>query len=116
QIERPRLVQQVGTLFRLRGAHSMRADLAALTALSCDSVLDIETDVAGIRLQRDAVNAALDTALNSSRFIQIRGLAGSGKSALLRRRVEAALETGPVLFLKFDRLEGSSWYSFANAI
>lgn len=116
QYDRPRLVQKVAPLFRLRGANSLHADLAKLTGVSRDSVVDIENDVGGTRLQRAAVNATFDAALRTSRFIQIRGLPGSGKSALLRRRVEAALETGPVLFLKFDRLEGRSWRSFANAI
>ena len=42
------------------------------------------------------------------------GLPGSGKSALLRQRVDAELSRGPVLFLKSDRLAGRSWASFAS--
>jgi hypothetical protein len=73
-----------------------------------------EDDVGGTRLERAGLSAELE-AQPASRWVQIRGLPGSGKSVLLRRRAEDDFARGPVLFLKSDRLEGTGWGSFATA-
>ncbi|WP_333593985.1 AAA family ATPase, partial [Anaerospora hongkongensis] len=54
--------------------------------------------------------------LTSHRFIQIKGLPGTGKSALLKEIVQSKLNNGTVLFLKSDRLIGNSWAAFAKNI
>jgi hypothetical protein len=54
--------------------------------------------------------------LAAYRLVQLRGLAGSGKSVVLRRSVDSELERGPVLLLKSGRLEGNGWVGFANAL
>jgi hypothetical protein len=114
EFDRPRLVRELARLFRLRAAPSLSGDLDKITALTRDWVADIQDDVGGTRLDRAALTAKLADALADSRFVQIRGLPGSGKSVLLRQRVEADLARGPVLFLKSDRLEGKGWTSFAT--
>lgn len=116
QFDRTRLVRSISPEFRLRGARSLAQDLRLLTAVAFESVRAIEDDVGGARLERESLDEALDEALRSARYVQIRGLAGVGKSALLRRWVERALKAGPVLFLKSDRLKGFGWRSFANSI
>jgi hypothetical protein len=100
EFDRPRLVRELARLFHLRAAPSLRGDLEKITAPARDWVADIQDDVGGTRLSRAALSVQLEAALAEARFIQIRGLAGSGKSVLLRRRVESALGGGPVLFLK----------------
>jgi hypothetical protein len=114
EFDRPRLVRELARLFRLRAAPSLSGDLDKITALTRDWVADIQDDVGGTRLDRAALTAKLADALADTRFVQIRGLPGSGKSVLLRQRVEADLARGPVLFLKSDRLEGKGWTSFAT--
>jgi hypothetical protein len=67
-------------------------------------------------LDRAGLQAKLEHLLGQERFVQVRGLPGSGKSVLLRRRIEREQQNGPVLFLKSDRLEGRSWAAFGTAI
>ena len=57
----------------------------------------------------------LDAKLTTARVVQVRGLPGSGKSVVVRRAVQRALERGPVLFLKAEQLEGTSWISYATS-
>ena len=116
QFSRASLVRLVLRTFRLRGAPSLRTDLAKLEHLARSWVLDIDDDVHGTRLHRPELVAQLDELLTRDRFVQVRGLPGSGKSVLLRGRIEADLVRGPVLFLKSDRLEGRSWSSFATPL
>ncbi len=110
------LVVRLDRTIRLTGAPSLRGDLDKISALTALALKDINDDVRGTRMYRTAVQAELEHFLNAGRFVQVRGLPGSGKSVLLRRRIEQELRRGPVLFLKSDRLEGRSWPAFATAM
>jgi len=113
EFDRPRLVQTLAPLFRLRAAPSLRGDLEKITNLTHTWLADIANDVGGAHLDRMALSGKLADLLAVSRFVQIKGLPGSGKSVVLRQRLEADLARGPVLFLKSDRLDGKGWSSFA---
>lgn len=110
------LVASVSAVVRLEGAHTLRPDIERLSQLQRAWLLDIDDDVRGTRLERPTAHRDLVAALGTHRFVQIQGLAGSGKSVLLRHQIEADLQSGPVLFLKSDRLQGSSWLEFATAL
>lgn len=110
------VVVKVSTVARLSGAASLRADIARLQHVQQAWLADIDDDVRGTRLARPTAEATLSNALASHRFVQIQGLAGSGKSVLLRRQIEEDLQDSPVLFLKSDRLQGNSWLAFAAAL
>ncbi len=114
QFDRARLVRSIAGTARLRGAASLLEDLEKLKALDRSYAEGIRDDVGGTRLDRAPLLKDVDTALSSSRLVQIRGLPGSCKSALLKRIVWRAIERGPVLFLKADQLEGRSWLAFAT--
>ncbi|MGE4296492.1 MAG: hypothetical protein AB7E47_00565 [Desulfovibrionaceae bacterium] len=113
--ERPWLVRSLAPRFRLATAPSLRQDLARIQELARQWAADIEDDVGGTRLERPALMEKLESKLSSCRWTQLRGLPGSGKSVLLRRRLEIDLARGPVLFLKSGRLEGNGWSGFAAA-
>ena len=115
QFDRARLVCSIAGIARLRGATSLLEDLEKLKALARSYAVGIRDDVGGMRLDRASLLEDIDAALSSSRLVQIRGLPGSGKSALLKRMVQRAIEYGSVLFLKADQLEGRSWRSFATS-
>jgi hypothetical protein len=115
QFDRARLVRSIAGIARLRGTTSLLEDLEKLKALARSYAEGIRDDVGGTRLDRAPLLENVDTALSSSRLVQIRGLPGSGKSALLKRMVQRAIENGPALFLKADQLEGRSWVSFATS-
>ncbi|MFA0812775.1 hypothetical protein [Microbulbifer epialgicus] len=114
QFDRARLVRQLSTAARLRGANSMRQDLGKLTELAKSYVNFIPDDVGGTKLSRDKLISELDERCQRARIIQVTGLPGSGKSVLIRRSVERAMDKGSILFLKAEQLEGSSWLSFAS--
>jgi hypothetical protein len=113
QFDRVRLVRELARNYHLRGAPSLRSDLEKVTSLARAWVADIANDVTGTHLDRTAISDKLANLLEVSRFLQIKGLPGSGKSVVLRQRLEAELARGPVLFLKSGRLEGRGWASFA---
>jgi hypothetical protein len=113
QYDRARLVRELATTFSLRASPSLRGDIERLSGLATDWLKDIGNDVGGAHLERKALNEKLIELLGQSRFIQVKGLPGSGKSAVLRQRLEDDSRLGPVLFLKSDRLEGRGWASFA---
>lgn len=116
EFDRPRLIRDLASVVHFRTAASLRHDLDKLTALTRDYTADIQNDVGGTHIDRGTLAAELEQAISLSRFVQIRGLPGSGKSVLLRRRIDADLARGgPVLFLKSDRLAGKGWTGFAAA-
>lgn len=115
QFDRARLVRSISSVARLRGATSFRLDLDKLTELAQSSVNLIPDDVDGTRLDRVSLLEDLDAKLTTARVVQVRGLPGSGKSVVVRRAVQRALERGPVLFLKAEQLEGASWISYATS-
>ncbi len=115
QFDRARLVRSISAVARLRGATSFRLDLDKLTALAKSYANLIPDDVGGTRLDRISLIENLEVKLTTARVVQVRGLPGSGKSVVVRRAVQRALESGPVLFLKAEQLEGTSWISYATS-
>lgn len=90
-------------------------DLDKLTELAKSYANLIPDDVGGTQLDRTSLLETLDAKLTMARLVQVRGLPGSGKSVVVRRAVQRALECGPVLFLKAEQLEGTSWISYATS-
>ena len=115
QFDRARLVRMISPVAHLRGATSLRPDLDKLTVLAKSYASFIPDDVGGTNLDRASLLENLDVRLTRARLVQVRGLPGSGKSVLVRRTVQRALERGPVLFLKAEQLEGTSWISYATS-
>lgn len=115
QFDRARLVRSISSVARLRGATSYRLDLDKLASLARSYAHLIPDDVGGTKLGRTSLLESIDAKLARARVVQIRGLPGSGKSVLVRRAVERAIELGPILFLKAEQLEGTSWISYATS-
>jgi hypothetical protein len=115
QLDRPRLVREVATVAKLRGAASFESDLRLLSNLAQSYADQISDDIGGVRLERAQLVGDLEKHLTSDRLVQVVGLPGTGKSVVIKHAVERALKNGPVLFLKSDRLEGAGWVSYANA-
>ena len=115
QFDRTRLVHSVSHVARLRGAASFCFDLNKLTELAENFVNLIPDDIGGTKLDRSPLLESLDTKLTTARLVQIRGLPGSGKSVVVRRAVQRALNHGPIIFLKAEQLEGTNWISYATS-
>ncbi|NQY37295.1 MAG: ATP-binding protein [Vibrio sp.] len=115
QFDRTRLVCILSPIARLRGSTSLRLDLDKLTELAKSYANLIPDDIGGTKLERISLLEQLDTKLSTARVVQVRGLPGSGKSVVIRRAVQRALENGPTLFIKAEQLEGTSWVSYASS-
>ena len=113
QFDRARLMRLISPVARFRGATSLRLDLDKLTELAKSYVNLIPDDIGGTKLDRTSLLENLNEKLTTARAVQIRGMPGSGKSVVVRRAVQCALERGPILFLKAEQLEGANWISYA---
>ena len=106
----------VAAWFRLAADTWLAADLEALMAEVKPAVASILDEIGKTTLERPAVRKKVEAALSEHHLVTLRGLPGSGKSVILRREVETALNCGPALLLKADRLVGNSWAQYATAI
>ena len=76
---------------------------------------EIGNTIDGFAVPRERLVQRAREALVECPFIQIGGLPGTGKSAVLRTLVDESLEKGATLFLKADRLTGSTWAQYATS-
>lgn len=113
QFDRARLVRELAPLIRLQTAPSLQADLGRLTELARSQANLIVDDIGGARIDRSTYLQALDAKLVDARFVQVRGLPGSGKSAVVKQAVQRSLAQGPVIFLKAEQVDAVSWNGYA---
>lgn len=112
--DRKTLVARLNGAVRLRGSASMQGALAALGDEARLAAAEIGNTIDGYAVPRERIVLSTREALAECRFVQIGGLPGTGKSAVLRTMVHEALEKGTALFLKSDRLTGSTWAQYAT--
>lgn len=75
---------------------------------------EIHTDIGSLTLNRtDVIAGALDKLSNTS-LLEIGGLPGVGKSAVLKALAEYQGKQGPVVVFSGDRITGTGWHSYAS--
>ena len=110
------LLSQLWGNVRLKVTPHYQADVNLLQSFSLAGMADVSEEIAGYRVERPALERSIRDRIAEYRLVNISGLPGCGKSAMLKRIVSAAAANGPILFLKADRLEGTSWLTFAAAL
>lgn len=95
--------------FRLAGDRHNQSALASLAEASQNCLADIEDRVAGVFLARHVHVASVDDALDHGRYVEIRGDAGVGKSAVLKHFAEQASAEGRIVALSPGRTVGKGW-------
>ncbi len=70
----------------------------------------------GIRLDRDALTAQLETALAASGAVALLGPSGSGKSVLVRRAIEGRLATGRAICVDCRIFERQDFAQFEQSL
>lgn len=113
--DRKTLVARLNGAVRLKGAASMQGALTALGTEARLAAAEIGNTIDGFAVPRERLVQRTHEALVECRFVQIGGLPGTGKSAVLRTMVHESLEKGTALFLKADRLTGSTWVQYATS-
>ncbi|HZH27412.1 MAG TPA: hypothetical protein VEY95_09540 [Azospirillaceae bacterium] len=113
QFTRPILLGKLRGRFKFTPAPSLQDDLRRLRAEAERALADIADEIDGFHVPRDDAVGTVHAGFGATRFVQLSGLPGVGKSVVLRRLAGAALDAGPALVLKADRLEGRGWAGYA---
>ncbi len=113
---RQSLLSQLHGQVRLKVIPRYKADINLLHDFSLAGLADVSDEIEGFRVERPAVEKKVSDRLNECRLVNISGLPGCGKSAMLKRIATEYAAKGPILFLKSDRLTGTSWLTFANKL
>ena len=110
------LLSQLWGNVRLKVTPNYRADIDLLQSFSSAGMADVSEEIEGFRVERPTLEKTVRDRLAECRLVNISGLPGCGKSAMLKRIASEYATKGPILFLKSDRLMGTSWLTFAAAI
>ena len=113
---RQELLTELRGAVRLKVMPNYRHDIDRLRVFSADGLADVSEEIAGIRVKRPVLEQDIRDRLKECRLVNLSGLPGCGKSAMLKRIASVDAANGPILFLKSDRLEGNSWLAFAAAL
>ncbi len=116
QFDRPSVLSRLRGRFRFTAAPSLHDDLLRLKEESAAALEEISDEVDAVHSPRPTVVAEITRALGQNRFVQVSGLPGVGKSAVMREVVASHAAHGAVLFLKADRLHGGGWLSHSVAL
>jgi len=90
--------------------------LRSLAELSRSSLADIDDRVCGVKLSRLGSLSALRSALDSSRYVELRGDAGVGKSGILKHLAEQIAVESEVLVLTPDRTPPGGWFELKSKL
>ena len=110
------LLSQLCGNVRLRVTPNYRADVDLLQSFSLAAMADVSEEIEGFRVERNTLEKTVRDRLVECRLVNISGLPGCGKSAMLKCIASEYATKGPILFLKSDRLVGTSWLTLAAAI
>ncbi len=113
---RESLIRQLRDRVALTVSPSYASDMSGLVDFSKAAMADISDEIAGVRVDRPRVLDDVREQLARHRLVNLSGLPGSGKSAVLKRAAKSLANGGPLLFLKHDRIENRSWGAFAAAL
>ena len=110
------LLNQLCGNVRLKVTPNYRTDVDLLQSFSSAGMADVSEEIEGFRVERPTLEKNVRDRMAECRLVNISGLPGCGKSAMLKRIASECDAKGPILFLKSDRLMGTSWLTFAAAI
>ena len=97
--------------FRLAGRRRYESARAAVAEASDHALADIGDRVGDVRLARYQHIVRVQQALDSGRYVEIRGDAGVGKSAILKHLAEQFREEAQVMVLSPTRTPTRGWTS-----
>lgn len=113
---RDTLLQELQGVTRLKTIPSYTHDIEIISAFSAGCMGELSETIDDFHVVRPALEQQVSEKLANHRLVNISGLPGCGKSAVLRRYAASRATQGPVLFIKSDRLAGKGWLGFAAGL
>ena len=111
------LIEDLGRQsFRLAGDRRHSSARAALAEASRNALSDISDRVGDVMLTRHERVAAVHAALDSGRYVEIRGDAGVGKSGVLKHFAEQITSEAAVILLSPNRTIPSGWIAMRTVL
>lgn len=102
--------------FLLAGSRDFAAAGAALAEMTRHALEDIGREIAGVFLPRQDLTNAVHAAMDEGRYIEVRGGAGVGKSAVLRHFAEQVESASHLIVLTPNRTIGPGWTALRAAL
>ncbi|OGA67699.1 MAG: hypothetical protein A3G81_11200 [Betaproteobacteria bacterium RIFCSPLOWO2_12_FULL_65_14] len=100
----------------LAGQRRYAASRAVISEASENAIADISTQVGGVVLGRVENVARIRNALEKSRYVEIRGDAGVGKSGLLKHLARQVGEQATVMVLSPGRTPSGGWTAMRSVL
>lgn len=114
---RDRLIQDLHERsFRLAGVHHFSSARARLREDASHALADISDQVGSVALTRHHRLAAVREALDLGRYVEIRGEAGVGKSAVLKHLAQQVARESPIIVLSPNRTTPHGWSALRTAL
>ncbi len=110
------LIDELKKSYPLAGHRINLHAMAKLAEDSRDALLDIEDKISGVRLLREKRIEGVHKAIESKRYVEIRGDAGVGKSGVLRHFAEELGTESPLLVFSPNRTPPGGWGRFRDSI
>ena len=102
--------------FRLAGSHQFATARAALAEAARHALDDIHDEVGHVSLLRAGLLDAVRSGLTRGRYLEIRGDAGVGKSALLKHIAQQLANEAPIIVLSSRRATGGGWIAMRSVL
>ena len=102
--------------FRFAGERRYNSARTTLVEASRSALGDIRDSVAGVMLTRHQYVSAVHEALENSRFVEIRGDVGVGKSGVLKHFANQINTEGTAVVLSPSRIPPGGWMAMRNVI
>lgn len=116
-LHRQELVKQLtADGFTLEPRLGTRVALQNLAEASAFAMDDISDSIQNVSLSRHDRLEEVHTALSEGRYLEIRGSAGVGKSAILKRYVSQITNSSSIIFFSPNRTNLGGWQSLRHAI
>jgi SpoVK/Ycf46/Vps4 family AAA+-type ATPase len=116
EFTRGSVLQRLSGDLRFVGSPSFAHDLAVLREMTQHWLAQQANDIGGTHIDRPALQAQLNAEMAGHRFTLIKGLPGTGKTAVLHDLLTRSAVDGTTLFLGANRLSGRSWAEFSRAV
>lgn len=116
EFSRGSVLQRLAGGLRFQGVPALTGDMAIFRELTQHWLAQQANDIGGTHVDRTALQTELAAQMARRRFTLIKGLPGTGKTALLQDLLARSAADGTTLFLTANRLSGRSWAEFSRAV